>query len=45
MFLRYGLRDRQRTEAFLRLIRELARGKAFGQRISFVLVAHKVGME
>ena len=42
LFLRCGLRERPRAETFLRLVRDFARGKAFTQRIAFVLVAQQV---
>lgn len=37
--LRYGRKERQRADIFLRIIRELARGRSFGQRVAFGHVA------
>ena len=42
IFLRYGKKDRSRSELLLRLIRDFARGKSFNNRAAFIAVSHHI---
>ncbi|GAX79120.1 hypothetical protein CEUSTIGMA_g6560.t1 [Chlamydomonas eustigma] len=42
LLLRHGLREKQRAEVYMKLIRVFARGKTFSQRIAFIQVAQYI---